>query len=243
VRDFVLGVIPARGGSKRAPMKNLRMLTGIPLVGHTIIAARTSHMLDRVVVSTDDERIAKTARLFGADVPFFRPHELSRDETPLLPVIKHAVVSVERSSSHPVDIVAILQPTSPFRTSSQIDAAIRKIIRSKADTVVSVCKMQHHPWWAVKVVDGHVMPFFSYRKLNTERQKLPQAYRETGGIYITKRHVLMNLNKLLGPDTRPIILDRISSLDIDDEADFLMAESLAEKCGVLRKKRASPSRR
>jgi N-acylneuraminate cytidylyltransferase/CMP-N,N'-diacetyllegionaminic acid synthase len=93
--------------------------------------------------------------------------------------------------------------------------------------------MDYHPWWAMRVVRGRLMPFFSVKKLNTERHSLPEAWRESGGIYVTKRDVLMNMNRLRGPDTRPIFLDSISSLDIDDEMDFLFAESIARSRGVL----------
>ena len=231
---FVLGVIPARGGSRRIPLKNLKRLAGKPLIAHTILAAKKSQMLDRVVVSTEDSRIKRASTQYGAEVPFLRPRNLCRASTPMLPVIRHAVGSVERDWGHSVDIVTILQPTSPFRTSAHIDAAIRSLMRTRADTVVSVCEAEYHPWWTVRLDHGRLVPFLSYRKLNTERHRLPKVYRETGGICVTRRDVLMGLNRIRGPDTRAIVLNRISSLDIDDQNDLLIAECIAKRVRHLR---------
>ena len=226
-KDNLLGIIPARGGSKRIPRKNIISFGGQPLIKYTIDAALSSQRLSRFFVSTDDEEIATIARNAGAEVPFLRPPELATDLVNSIPVMQHAIEFFEIKGGN-VDVVVLMQPTSPFRNAHHVDDAIDLFISSGADSLTSVCRNKEHPYYAWKVDKHGIKPFFSYDKQELPRQKLPPAYVENGAIYIAKRS-LIDKGTFYGNKVIPFIMDAWHSVDIDTPLDLLWAEFLLEK--------------
>jgi len=220
----IVAIIPARGGSKGIPRKNIQEIAGKPLLAYTIEAAFKSKYINRVIVSTDSPEIAKIAKSYGAEVPFLRPPELAKDDTPGIVVVQHAVRYLETVEGYPVDIVVILQPTSPLRKTKYIDAAIKKLIESGADSVVSVCEVKHHPFWSFIMKNDKLYPFIEKGLTITRRQLLPKVYSANGAVYAVKKDVLFKENSVFGKDTRAIVMPREESVDIDDYFDLFMAE-------------------
>jgi CMP-N-acetylneuraminic acid synthetase len=220
----VLGVVPARGGSKGIPNKNLAMLAGRPLLAYTAEAARTSRRLSRCIVSTDDERIAQAARSLGIDVPFLRPPELASDDTPMLPVLQHAAREVARGGTA-VDVVVLLQPTSPLRRASHVDAAIDLLESTGADSVVSVVDVPHqfNPMSVMRLEDGRLRPFVD-GPLITRRQDKPQVYARNGPAVLAVRTRVLEAGSLYGDDCRPLVMSAADSIDIDGPDDLALAE-------------------
>lgn len=225
----ILAIIPARGGSQGVPRKNIKILAGRPLIAYTINAALESKHHPRVVVSTDDERIAEIAREIGAEVPFMRPSHLAQNDTPMLPVLQHTIEHLKKDGYNP-DIIAVLQPTSPLRTSEHIDQAISILVSTGADSVVSLCEAEHSPYWMKKIDRaGRVTPFLDIEKEYNRRQELPKVYRLNGAIFITHPNIIMNEGRLLGDDTRAYIMELEDSIDIDTEFDFRVAELIIKE--------------
>jgi len=221
----ILAIIPARGGSKGVPGKNIRLLNGKHLICHTIEEALKSKYLDRVFVSTDDAVIARISSNCGANV-IQRPQELAQDDSSIIDVIFHAIEVVKDEFTFIPDIVIRLQPTSPLRDVNDIDAAIELYINNKCDSVsvISMCKVEHSPYWCFKFDDGDFEPLFGDKYLRMRRQELPDVYRPNGAIYITS---LINLNKnkeFYCNNIIPYFMPAEKSIDIDEEIDFLLAE-------------------
>jgi len=225
----VLGVIPARGGSKGIPDKNLATLAGRPLLAYTADAARLSRRLSRCIVSTDDERIADAARALGLEVPFLRPSELACDDTPMLPVLQHAAREVARAASA-VDAVVLLQPTSPLRQAMHIDAAIDLLESSGADSVVSVVEVPHQfsPVSVMRLEDGQLRPFLD-GPLITRRQDKPKVFARNGPAVLAVRTRVIEAGTLYGDDCRPLIMTASQSIDIDGPDDLAFAELMLSK--------------
>ncbi len=221
-----LAIIPARGGSKGIPHKNIKTLSGKPLIAWAVEAAFKSHVLNRILVSTDDKAIAETAVRLKAEVPFLRPAELARDETPTLPVLQHAVAWLESNEKYTPSVIVTLQPTSPLHRPEHIQEALDLLERTGADSVVSVCLAEHSPYWMKRLEGDRVYPFLKNSFEESRRQDLPLVYRPNGAIYVTRYDVLMKQNRILGEDTRAIVMDAESSVDIDTPLDFKMAELL-----------------
>jgi len=227
----ILAIIPARGGSKGVPGKNIRLLNGKHLICHTIEEALKSKYLDRVFVSTDDAVIARISSNCGANV-IQRPQELAQDDSSIIDVIFHAIEVVKDEFTFIPDIVIRLQPTSPLRDVNDIDAAIELYINNKCDSVsvISMCKVEHSPYWCFKFDDDHEFkPLFGDKYLRMRRQELPEIYRPNGSIYITS---LSNLNKnkeFYCDYIIPYIMPVERSIDIDEEIDFVIAEQLIKK--------------
>jgi CMP-N,N'-diacetyllegionaminic acid synthase len=227
----VLGLIPARGGSKGIPRKNLAPLMGKPLLAYTAAAALQARRLARVVLSTDDETIAEVGRSLGLDAPFLRPAELALDETPMLPVVQHAVRALEQQGEH-YDAVCLLQPTSPLRSGEMIDGCIRQLEQSDAEAVVSVCEVPHHfnPHWVyfgdpatgLHLSTGEAQPI-------GRRQALPPAYHREGSVYVTMRDVLMEANSLYGNRLMGYLVDPATSVNIDSPADLVHAGQMVRQ--------------
>ena len=224
-----LAIIPARGGSKGLPGKNILPLQGKPLIAHTIEGARAAHCIHRVVVSTESTEIAQIARQYGAEVPFLRPAELARDETPTLPVLQHVLRELAASEGREPDIVVILQPTSPLRRSEDIDRAVNMLEETGADSVVSLCVAEHHPAWMRRIESGRVLPFLENAREYTRRQDLPPVYRFNGAIYVSRTRVLLQENVILGRDTRALVMDAESSVDIDTPLDLKIAALIMQE--------------
>lgn len=226
----VLTVIPARGGSKGVPRKNVRNLCSKPLIYYAINAALKCSLISKVIVSTDDREIANCARECGAEVPFVRPEEISGDKVSLIPVIQHALKYFDDIGIR-FDAVLSLQPTSPFVTSTILTTAIDKMNLTDCDSVVTVHEIVHgHPYRAKRLLeDDRLDNFFEGFNGDTflQKQDRPPAYAYNGAVYLRKRASLENYSGKdfgLGNDTRAVITSQIESINIDNEEDFLMAE-------------------
>lgn len=230
---YVLGVIPARGGSKSVPRKNIRLLADKPLIAYTIETAQNCKMLNRTVVSTDDEEIADIAKKYGGDVPFMRPKDLALDVTPMFPVLQHAVSFIEKNENVPVDVIVLLDPTSPSRRIEDIEECIQKLERENVDSVVTICEVDHNPYFVMMELDGdRLVPLIKSDKVITRRQDAPIVYRLNAAVYAIKRDVLMNADKIITDNTLAVIMPTERSIHIDHEIDFEFAEYLLEK-GLL----------
>lgn len=225
VDSKVLGVIPARGGSKGIPKKNIVDLAGKPLINYTIEAAQKASLLTHLVVSTDDTSIADVARAAGAPVPFMRPAELSTDTAMSLPVVLHALEAMERECACVFDAVMLLQPTAPFRTAEDIDECLRILFDSGADSVVSVVDVDgYHPLRMKRIVAGRLINYIDqgYEDMRP-RQQLPKAYIRNGSVYAVQRDVLLDQNTLVGKDARPYVMPSERSVNIDNMLDLALA--------------------
>jgi CMP-N,N'-diacetyllegionaminic acid synthase len=224
LQPSTLAVIPARGGSKGVPGKNIKPLAGVPLLAYSIRVAQQSGCCDRCIVSTDDEAIAEVARAYGAEVRM-RPEEYARDDSPTLPVIEDVIRHCCPDGMP--DLVVILQPTSPLRRPEHIAAAVASL-QDGDDSCVSVCEAEHTPYKMYRIDDGLLTPLMKDHGIGVPRQLLPPVYRENGAIYVTRTRVLMERGTIWGDRVRPFIMDRESSLDIDTPLDFEIAEFLIQ---------------
>lgn len=220
----ILYIIPARGGSKGLPNKNIRLLDNKPMIAYSIIAAQNSHYKGKVVVSTDSEKIATISKEYGAEVPFMRPQELATDSAASIDVIFHAIDYYKERNIH-FDLVALLQPTSPLRISEDINNAIKKLLDKNAETIVGVCESEHHPLWANTLpVDGSMKNFLPESIKGLNRQQLPIYYRLNGAIFISTIDALYKQKTFIHQNTFSYIMPNERSIDIDHEIDFKLAE-------------------
>jgi len=225
---YVFGVIPARGGSKGLPGKNLRVLGKLSLIGHAVASARESARLTRFIVSTDSPALADEARRHGAEVPFQRPADLASDEAGMVPVLQHAVRWLEATGARP-DLVVTLQPTSPFRTGDDIDRTVAKVIDTGSDSAQTVTEAGYHPFF-MKTLDGdRTVALFADGHKYVRRQDAPTVYQPSGAVYVTRRDVLMTEGRVLGADNRAIVQGFETAVNIDTEWDFLLAELILGK--------------
>lgn len=229
-KGITLAVIPARGGSKRLPGKNVRDLGGKPLIGWSIACAARARRIDAWIVSTDSPAIARLARRCGGEVPFLRPKALSTDRASSYDVLRHAVRWWEEQRG-PVAVAILLQPTSPLRASADVDAALALFSRTRADAVVSVTPANPPPWWMVTLSkSGTPRPVVRRpRQFVTPGQLLPPAYVLNGAIYALRRDFLFRGTPVLEGKTRCYVMPRERSVDIDTEEDFLLADVLASR--------------
>lgn len=223
----VLAVIPARGGSKGVPRKNIRSVCGRPLITYTIEHARAAqHLFYRIIVSTDDEEIAAVAREHGAEVPFLRPANLARDESPMIPMLQHAVDFIEKQDGVRMDWICLLQPTEPFRTVSDIEQCLRLGFAGGCDSVITVVRVfATHPILMKRIEDDVLLPFCVEEREGTRRQDYqPAAYMRNGSIYLSRRDVLMEQGSIWGQTIRPYVMPLERSVSIDTELDLKLAE-------------------
>ncbi|MDP3646175.1 MAG: acylneuraminate cytidylyltransferase family protein [bacterium] len=226
----ILGLITARGGSKGIPRKNIKDLCGKPLIAYTIEAARGSKLLTRTVVSTDSDEIARIARSFGADVPFMRPAELSGDKSTSLEAAQHALRELNTEGDEPYDYLMILQPTSPLRTSADIDAAIAIAAKTGTDSVMGMVELPDFSPKKLKTIkDGVIHPLLEDEgRMSAMRHDAPHVYKRNAAIYLTKTSLIM-VNDLFGSDSRAYIMPWERSVDINSLSDFELAEYLLSK--------------
>jgi len=224
----ILGLIPARGGSKGLPRKNIKPLLGKPLIAWTIEQAFASRYLDKVVVSTDDKEIAEISKKYGADVPFMRPKELAGDNTKGIEVVLHVIDWLkENDKQKQYDLIMLLQPTSPLRKAEDIDKAIELLFLKEAKAIVSVCEVEHHLLWANNLPeDGSMKDFIRPEIMNKNRQELPVFYRLNGAIYLAYCNYIKKYRSFIGEKTFAYIMPRERSIDIDSEVDLNLAEVL-----------------
>jgi len=225
----VLGVIPARGGSKGIARKNLAPLAGRPLLAYTADAVRASRRLTRTIVSTEDPEIAAAARALSLDVPFLRPAALAADDTPMLPVMQHALEEMQ-AGGDAFDAVVLLQPTSPLRRGEHIDAALDLLASSGADSVVTVVEVPHQfsPASVLHIEAGRLRPFQD-GPTPTRRQDKPRFYARNGPAVIAVRAAVVAAGSLYGDDSRPLVMPMRDSHDIDSADDLELIELLLSR--------------
>jgi CMP-N,N'-diacetyllegionaminic acid synthase len=223
----VLGLVPARGGSKGLPGKNIRLLAGRPLLDYTARAARESGVLDRIVLSTDSDTIADAGRRAGLEVPFMRPSPLAQDDTPMLAVIKHAITALAEEGWAP-EIVVLLQPTSPLRRPAHVRDAVTLLRETRADSVVTVVELPRHlsPDYVMTIDNGRLRPFLAEGARITRRQDARPAYSRDGTVYAFWRATIERYGGIYGDDCRPLLVDPSESLSIDSAADWDHAERM-----------------
>ncbi len=234
IKKKILAVIPARSGSKRLPNKNMLKLGGKPLIWWSIRAGLGSRFIDTVMVSTDGKKIADAALSFGAEVPFIRPAQLSRDKSSSYEVIEHAVNFYKNNLGREFDVIILLQPTSPLRTAKHIDEAIDLFFEKKANAVVSVCETECPLSWCNVLPTDRSMDGFLKKpgkKVGTEAK----AYRINGAVYICKTDVLLEEKSFFpAKKTFAYVMDRKVSADIDTKSDFEAASLLIRRGSVKR---------
>ncbi|MCH7647083.1 MAG: acylneuraminate cytidylyltransferase family protein [Thaumarchaeota archaeon] len=221
----VLAIIPARGDSKSIPSKNIQKLGKLPLIAHTIESAKNSKEVNRIIVSTDNKKIAKIAEKYGAEVPFLRPKKFSRDSSSTLDVVQHAIQFLQKVENYTPDIITILLPTSPFRPPNLIDESVKLLKNTKATSVVSVHKTKTHPFKAFLPENGFLKPFKRDYQKYYQRQKLPHFYHTTGTAYTFWFNTLKKYGHYYGPRMKPLFsYNDEMNIDIDNVFDFFIAE-------------------
>ncbi|MDD5368446.1 MAG: acylneuraminate cytidylyltransferase family protein [Anaerolineaceae bacterium] len=226
-----LAIIPARGGSKGVPRKNIRPVGGKPLIAYTIEAVlQVRDLIHRVIVSTDDAEIAEIARVCGAEVPFLRPAELAGDRAPTLPVLQHAVRFVEDQDQVRMDWVLLLQPTTPFRAPEDIRHVVELASSGGCDSVISVVQVYStHPILMKRIEGNQLVPYCIEEKEGTRRQDYqPPAYMRNGAIYMSRRDTIMEKRSIWGETIRPYVMPEERSVNIDSQLDFKLAEFLIQ---------------
>ena len=215
-----LAIIPARGGSKRLPRKNVLDLCGKPLIAYSIEAGLKSKYISKVIVTSDDEEILSISKKYGSGI-IVRPEELSSDAATTFDAVKHTIDNVEK-----FDYVVLVQPTSPLRSEKHLDEAIELLEEKNADAIVSVCEMDHSPLWSNTLPeDGCMKNFLKEEVLNKRSQDLDKYFRLNGAIYVCKiDKFLENKGFFLKENIYAYKMDKKNSIDIDDEFDFLMTE-------------------
>jgi len=222
----ILAIIPARGGSKGVPRKNIREVAGRPLIAYTIAAAQASRLITRCIVSTDDKETAEISKMLGCEV-MERPVALAQDDTPTVSVIKHVFDRLE-SQGKIFDYGLVLQPTSPLRTGQDIDSALQALFQSDADSVVSVYQVSdHHPARMYRM-ESDMLISFDETFASVRRQELPPVYHRNGAIYAFHRH-LLDKNTLTGNRILPYIMAEDRSLNIDTEYDLVLANHILSR--------------
>ncbi len=210
----VIGIIPARGGSKTVFRKNIRVIAGKPLLAWTIECGLNTKSIDHLIVSTDDKEIAEIAKGFGANVPFLRPEALAEDNTPDLPVCAHAINWIETNMNIRADIIVWLRPTSPLREPGDVEMGLELLTNEDADAVRSVSLVEHHPYWMKKLDGNIILPFLenANEKIYYQRQMLPPIYRLNGAVDITKYENIIS-GSMYGEKLAGLVMPQERSLD------------------------------
>ncbi|OGR98260.1 MAG: hypothetical protein A2V88_08115 [Elusimicrobia bacterium RBG_16_66_12] len=230
-RPKILGLIPARGGSKGIPGKNIKPLGGRPLIGWTLDSARQSGVVDRLLVSTDSAEIAAVAAALGTPVPWLRPAELARDESPSIDFVLHALDRLAQEGYAP-DAVLLLQPTSPFRSAGSIRKAAELYAKEGVQSLISVSPVRHHPYKSYfREPDGRLKRVIPDAPKTIRRQDLPPVYAADGSIYLDSVARLREGRAFLFPDTLSWLSPEGESLDLDTPQDWAVAEALAARPG------------
>ncbi|MEN8224428.1 MAG: acylneuraminate cytidylyltransferase family protein [Bacteroidota bacterium] len=229
--EKILAIIPARGGSKRIPNKNIKPLNGLPLINYTIELALSNQNIDKVIVSTEDTEIAKIAMACGAEVPFMRPDKLAMDNTPDLPVILHALEWLEDNENYHPDKILLLRPTTPFKTNNIINNCVDILNDDPTATSVRTTHRAEgidHPYWMFKSKNGYLQPFIDGIELTQyyQRQLLPDCYKINGVVDVLRPEVIRDSNNLFGDQIRFCEIEENNAVDIDTPLDFVYAEFL-----------------
>jgi len=223
----ILGMIPARGGSKGIPRKNIKLICGKPLIAWTIEETKKSIFIDRFILSSEDPEIIEVAKKYGCEVPFIRPAELSADNTHGVDPALHAINMLPG-----YDYLVLLQPTSPLRIACDIDDCIKKCLDSGATSCVSIARAEHSPYWMYNIEgNGLLTPLFEKESQISRRQDLPGAYIVNGAVYVTKCDWLIENKTIMNNETVGFIMPQERSVDIDTEVDLLVFEAILKKTG------------
>lgn len=219
----ILAIIPARSGSKRLPGKNILQLGNLPLISFTINSARKSKLINKIFISTDSKQIAKICESKGIKVPTLRPKKLSQDKTSSVSVIQHALSYLQKNENYVPDIILLLQPTSPFRTSQLIDKSIRLLIKSKASSVISVKKNKTELKNSFYYRNEILLP---YQKISKKQSSMKNSelFFPTGSIYVFWKKTLQDYNSIYGPKIKPIFSKQPETIDIDDIFDLFVSK-------------------
>jgi len=224
----ILGLIPARGGSKSIPRKNIVPIAGRPLLAYTCDAALSSRALTRVILSTEDEEIAEVGRNSGVEVPFLRPADLAQDEIPAFPVLQHTLDWLHTHEGYKPEVIVLLQPTSPLRQAKHIDEAVGLLLEKGADSVVSVVEVPHqyNPLSVMKIENGRLLPFLPGEGIQVlRRQDKPRVYARNGpAVLVSRTSVIKRTASLYGDLLIPYVMGWPESIDIDTYMDVVSAE-------------------
>jgi len=227
-----IAIIPARSGSKGLPNKNIRLLEGIPLLAHSVLCAKQAGLFNEIFVSTDSHQYADIAVEYGGSVPFLREASLAGDTASMWDVVRD-VLSKYETIGKSFDSVTLLQPTSPLRIPDDIVEAHKIYKEKNADSVISVCIADHAPYLCnVLPESGSMEGFISYDKLDKQRQQLPDYYRINGALYLIRCSYLAKTMDIYGAGSYAYIMPKERSVDIDDELDFITAETIYNRCKV-----------
>ena len=229
----ILGIIPARRDSKKISNKNIRLFSGKPLIYFSIKEAKKSKYLNRIITTTENPEIRKIAVQFGSEAPFLRPEELSRDFVTDYPVFKHCLDWLYQNENYIPDIVVHLRPTAPLRQVAHIDKAIELLLQSPdVDSIRSVCNISNHPNKAWRIENDLLKPFILeeisgiYESYNQPRQKLPKAYIQNGSVDVIWVKTIIEKKSMSGDRIKPFVMEKLDSVNIDEEIDFLFAEHI-----------------
>lgn len=226
----MLALIPARGGSKGLPGKNIKLLNGKPLIAWTIEAALSSARVDEVIISTDDSQIASVAQSYGGKVPFLRPSQLAQDNSLAIDNYIYTLDRLNKEMNIVADELVVLQPTSPLRLSEDIDAAIDIFYKKQADSVISVTELNHPVQWVQKIIeDGTLRNYTNEKTSEKNRQELCPAYIPNGAVFVLRHSLLKKKCTYYSEKTYPYIMPRERSVDIDSDLDFKLAELLVKE--------------
>lgn len=229
----VLAIIPARGGSKSIPRKNIKSFAGYPLIAFSISAGLAAESISRLIVTTDNEEIAEIARNYGAEVPFIRPEELSGDETPDLPVFQHALRWLQSKQGYQPQVVVQLRPTSPLRKLTHINQAVETLLAHPgADSIRTVCVPFQNPYKMWRIAkDGFMQPLIStgiIEPYNLPRQALPEVFWQTGYVDAAWTKTILDKSSMTGEAILPLVIGADEWIDIDSPDDWRRAEMLFE---------------
>ena len=229
--ETVAAIVPARGGSRGIPRKNIANVLCKPLIAYTIEVAGVTECIDRIIVSTDDEEIREISLKYGAEVPFLRPKELAQDNTPDKPVLIHAIKWLEENEGYIPKIVLNLRPTSPLRLSEDIEKVVKKMISTGCDSVRTVCQVKHHPYWMKRLEGDRLMPFLEGKDERNyyQRQLLPPTYRINGCVDAIRRSVILKQDFLYGDDMRAVVMPAERSHEVDAPMDLKIVEMLLKE--------------
>tara|TARA_B100000795_G_C22797497_1_gene440111 strand:+ start:1043 stop:1744 length:702 start_codon:yes stop_codon:yes gene_type:complete len=227
----ILAIIPARGGSKGVPRKNVIEINGNPLISYTISAALKASLITDIVVSTDDPEIAEISRKLGAQVPFMRPLDLASDQAQSAPVIEHALFFMEKIKDFKYDAILMLQPTSPLRTSQHIEESLDLFKSKECDSVVSVTSVGgNHPFRMKRLINNQLVNYIDQGFWNMKpRQSLPDVYIRNGAIYLISREVFIQQRQLIGNNCLGYVMSDSDSTNIDSPIDLKIAELLLKE--------------
>lgn len=230
----ILAIIPARGGSKRLPRKNIISLEGKPLIAWTIEETKKSKYITDIIVSTDDEEIAEISKKYNIPVPFIRPDYLSNDKATSYDVVVHAIDFLRLHKNKLYDYIILLQPTSPLRTVEDIDGAIEMLISRRADSIISMCECEHPPIWSNTLPnDLSIVNFDKKEYKNLRSQDIPQYYRYNGAIYLTKiTKLIEEKDFIFDSNSYAYIMPQNRSIDIDNKLDFLFCKTIIKNKNV-----------